>query len=226
MDISDPSLGGPTKRMSKLGWTFCPASLWSQGYPTSVGRLIDALPALVPVWNVGVSFVASTLFPISHLSELAVLRWISFLPGGRTFRMFPAHLVTACQLNDSDATSRFTEKRGQLRRACGNLKTAPQRHDRSSPVRFFSLGYGFTVFIVISWISFPPCGLGADSDEEKSPDRGDVRSEACEPVVGAWPGHHRSVFSLFVTGLLFSLSSVGSSSPVTTWGGFRRGEEF
>ena len=43
-------------------------------------------------------------------TELFVLRRSSFFPPGRTFRMYLAHLVTARQLNDYNATSRYTDR--------------------------------------------------------------------------------------------------------------------
>ena len=92
-------------------------------------------------------------------SELSVLRWSSFFPPGETFRMYLAHLVKARQLNDCDATSRYTD---WVRGAAMGLSKARDCSFAARPgvskdqlcqlVRSFPLQDEFTPLAVIGWI--------------------------------------------------------------------------
>ena len=54
--------------------------------------------------------------------ELAVLRWGSFFPEGRTFRMYLAHLEKGRQVNDCDTTSWCTDRLKDGARGLSNTK--------------------------------------------------------------------------------------------------------
>ena len=101
--------GGPANRMRRLmqdaGAPAAIREFMDSGGKLDVLRQADLSAARVSsgikCWGLICDLKMIPHFPPT---ELPVLRWRSFLPPGRTSRMYPAHLVKACQLNDCDAT--------------------------------------------------------------------------------------------------------------------------
>ena len=124
------SLGGPSKRMKKL--------IDAARAPAGIREFLDSGRKLKLLRQTDLSFqrISSGLrcwglfcdlnmLPHFPPTELAVLRWSSFFSAGRTFRMYLAHPAKGFQLNNCDATSRYT---GRVKAAAGglcNLKNCP-----------------------------------------------------------------------------------------------------
>ena len=94
-------------------------------------------------------------------AELAILTWSSFLPAGRTFRMYLSHLVQlkGRQLNDCDATSRYAGRvkaavKGQSKSkdCCIAARPVVSKDHLCRSVRASSSRHEFSLLVILGWI--------------------------------------------------------------------------
>ena len=164
LDGQDGPPGGPSKRMKKLMQDAkAPAEIrefMDSGRMLNVLKQTDLSLACVSsglrCWGV---FCDLNMLPHFPPTEISVLRRSAFFPPGRTFRMYLAHLVKGCQLNDCDSTSWLTERvrgvaKGLAKSKDNSFATRPaiSKDQLCQLVRAFSLRDEFSLLAALGWI--------------------------------------------------------------------------
>ena len=100
----------------------------------------------------------------------------TFLPAGRTFRMYLAHLAKGRQPNDCDATSWYTQSvvaatkwRPKSKDCPFAARPAISKGQLCQLVRTFSFCDVFTLRASIGWISPLSRKVGSSTDEKEDP---------------------------------------------------------